>query len=183
MNKTLVLASTSPRRLRMLREYGIKYKAIAPCSDEKKTEKKMKGSDPAVIAQVIAHEKALSVLPSVKDGIILGADTIVVLGKDILGKPRNIKDAARILGRLSGVALIDARSKKTLLTNEVSHVTFDRISRGKIREYIRNNHVMDKAGAYAIQDGADPFIKKISGSYNNVVGLPVEKVISILKKF
>jgi septum formation protein len=113
----------------------------------------------------------------------------VVLGNEIIGKPSSKKDAERILGKLSGsthkvitsVAFIDAETRKTLVTFDESFVTFDKIGLIKIRQYIRDNHVLDKAGAYAIQEGADPFIRKIRGSYNNVVGLPIEKVGKILK--
>jgi septum formation protein len=187
--KKIILASTSPRRIRMLREFGIPYTLISPHADEEKIKKSIKSSDPVKVAQVIAHEKARSVVKKFKKGIILGADTIVVLGKHIIGKPRSKKDAERILGRLSGsthrvitgVAFIDSGSQKTLITHGVSYVTFDRIGPAKIRDYIEKNHVLDKAGAYAIQDGADPFIREIKGSYYNVVGLPIELVKTVLK--
>jgi septum formation protein len=189
MVKKLILASTSPRRKRMLREFKIPFTLIEPHADEGKIQRGIKNRNPAVIAQAVAYEKAKSVLKKIKHGIILGADTIVVLGNEIMGKPESNEDAERILGKLSGsthrvitaVAFIDAETQKTLITHEVSYVTFDKIGINKIKQYIRENHVLDKAGAYAIQDGADPFIRKIKGSYYNVVGLPIEKVKRILK--
>lgn len=185
----LILASTSPRRRRMLKEFNIPFSLVKPLANEAKIQKKIKSTDPVIIAQQIAYEKAKSVQKKIKKGIILGADTIVVLGREVIGKPKNQKDAERILGKLSGsthrvitgVAFIDAATQKTLVTSGISYVTFDRIGIDKIREYITENQVMDKAGAYAIQDGADPFISRIKGSYYNVVGLPIEKVIKILK--
>jgi septum formation protein len=187
--KKLTLASTSPRRRRMLKEFKIPFTLIEPDADEEKIKRDVKSRDPVVVAQVIAAEKARSVLGKVKKGVILGADTIVVLGDEIIGKPMSQKDAERILGKLSGsthrvitaIAFIDAETQKTLITHDVSYVTFDKIGINKIRQYISDNHVLDKAGAYAIQDGADPFIRRIKGSYYNVVGLPIEKVKRILK--
>jgi septum formation protein len=189
MAKKLILASTSPRRRRMLREFKIPFTLIEPHADEEKIKRGIKSKDPVVIAQIIAYEKAKSVLKKFKKGIILGADTIVVLGNEIIGKPRSQKDAERILGKLSGsthrvitaIAFIAADTQKTLVTYDISYVTFDKIGINKIRSYITENHVLDKAGAYAIQDGADPFIRRIKGSYYNVVGLPIEKVKYILK--
>lgn len=189
MIKKLVLASTSPRRRRMLKEFNIPFTLIKPVADEAKIQRGIKSKNPAVIAQVLAHEKARSVLKKIKRGIILGADTIVVLGNHIIGKPKSQKDAERILGKLSGsthrvitaIALVDAETQKTLVTYDISHVTFDKIGINRIRQYIADNHVLDKAGAYAIQDDADPFIRRIKGSYYNVVGLPIEKVKNILK--
>ena len=189
MIKKLILASTSPRRRQILKEHNIRFTLIKPYVDEKKIKCGIKSRDPRVTANIIAYEKAKSVLKKFKKGLILGADTIVVLGNEIIGKPASKKDAERILGKLSGsthkvitsTAFIDAETGKSLITYDESFVTFDRIGIKKIRQYIRDNHVLDKAGAYAIQEGADPFIRKIKGSYSNVVGLPIEKVKKILK--
>jgi len=175
----------------MLREFKIPFTLVEPHADEEKIKRSIKSKDPLVVAQIIAYEKAKSVLNKYKSGIILGADTIVVLGDEIIGKPKSQKDAERILGKLSGsthrvitaVAFIDAQTQKTLVTYDLSYVTFDKIGIEKIRSYISKNHVLDKAGAYAIQDGADPFIRRIKGSYYNVVGLPIEKVRYILKQW
>jgi septum formation protein len=191
MTKKLILASTSPRRRIMLKEFKIQFTLVEPHADEDRIKRGIKSPDPRVIAGTIACEKAKSVLKKFKHGIVLGADTIVVLGNEIIGKPRSEKDAERILGKLSGsthrvitgIALIDAETRKTVVTYDESFVTFDKIGIKKIREYMRDNHVMDKAGAYAIQEGADPFIRKIEGSYYNVVGLPIEKVKRLLKQW
>jgi septum formation protein len=189
--KKLILASTSPRRRIMLKQFRMKFTIARPSANETVLMRRVKNRDPRVIAGVLAHEKAKSVVKKFRSGIVLGADTIVVLGNEIIGKPRSQRDAERILGKLSGsthrvitgIALIDAETGKTAVTFDVSHVTFDKIGINKIRQYIRDNHVLDKAGAYAIQEGADPFIRKIKGSYYNVVGLPIEKVKKILKNW
>jgi septum formation protein len=190
MNK-LILASTSPRRHEILKQFGIKYSFIRPTADEEAAKRKLRSKDPYRTACSLAHIKALSVLPAVKSGIILGSDTVVILKGRLIGKPRSKKDAFNILLNLSrnthsvvtAVAFIDAKTGKTLVTYDESFVTFKKITRTWIRDYIATNNVMDKAGAYAIQGDSDPFIKEIRGSYYNIVGLPIEKVKSILKKW
>ncbi|HRU38619.1 MAG TPA: Maf family protein [Candidatus Goldiibacteriota bacterium] len=191
MKKKLFLASTSPRRISLLKEHGIKFKKIKPEADEKSIERRMSGYDPVLIAQRLAYEKAFSVINKVKDGVILGADTIVVYNGVILGKPSGIAVAKRTLSRLSGsthrvitgIAMIDARSKTTILDAGISYVTFKKLTSAEINAYVINNNVMDKAGAYAIQEGADPFVKSIKGSYYNIVGLPLELVKKRLASF
>jgi septum formation protein len=187
----LILASTSPRRHQILKQFRIKYSFVKPTADEEKAKRKMKTSDPYKIACGLAYIKALSVLPRVKNGIILGSDTIVVLNGRTIGKPRSKKEAFRIIRDLSrnthcvvtAVAFIDAKTGKTLITYDETFVTFKKLSDSWIRDYIRDNHVMDKAGAYAVQENSDPFIKKIKGSYYNVVGLPIEKVKRVIKEW
>jgi septum formation protein len=187
--KKLVLASTSPRRKDILKEFGIKFTVMAPDTDEDAVKKGIRSRNPYMIANTIAFEKARSVLGRVKSGIILGSDTIVALGDEILGKPDSVKHAEQILGKLSGsthrvitsIAFIDAETGRTLVTCDESRITFKKMSAGAIKKYIEETHVLDKAGAYAIQENSDPFVKKTTGSYYNIVGLPIEKVIKILK--
>jgi septum formation protein len=127
----------------------------------------------------------------VKKGLILGSDTIVILKGRVIGKPASKKEAYNILRSLSlnrhcvvtAVAFIDAATGKTLVTYDESFVTFKKIGEEWIRDYVENYNVMDKAGAYAVQENSDPFIKKIEGSYYNVVGLPIEKVKRIIKNW
>ncbi|HNZ29686.1 MAG TPA: nucleoside triphosphate pyrophosphatase, partial [Candidatus Goldiibacteriota bacterium] len=179
----------SPRRKDILKQFGIKFKVIAPDSDEEAVKKSLKTDNPYEIANIIAYEKAKSVLPKVKKGIILGSDTIVVLKGEILGKPKDKKDAIRILSKLSSnthsvitsIALIDAQTGKSIVTYDESNITFKHMSKTAVKKYIDENHVLDKAGAYAIQENSDPFVKKTTGSYYNIVGLPIEKLITTLK--
>ena len=121
----------------------------------------------------------------------LGADTIVVVGREILGKPRDRADAARMLRRLSGrphkvvtaVALIGSNQNKFEdVRAESTKVVFNRLSAADIRDYVASGEPMDKAGAYAIQGRASRWIPKIVGDYCNVVGLPVTLVVQMMKK-
>ena len=127
----------------------------------------------------------------IKKGIIITADTIVVLNKEILGKPINEKDAFKILNKLSGkthivytgFAISNLQEEKTIIDYEKTLVTFRKLNRKEILDYIRTGSPMDKAGAYGIQDDFGAvFIKKINGCYYNVVGLPLSKVYSTLQK-
>ena len=187
----LVLASRSPRRKMILKKFGIKFRTVHPKINEERVKKGIKSKNPYKIANTIAYEKAKSVLNKVKSGIILGSDTIVVLGKRIIGKPKSKKDAEKILKALSGsthsvitsLAFIDAKTYKSMVTYDETRIKFRKMSVTKIKEYINNYYIMDKAGAYAIQEGADPFVKSYKGSYYNIVGLPIELVRYILRNW
>ncbi len=189
--KKIILASTSPRRHQILKDFGIKFDFVKPRLDEARAAKQLNTNIPRKIACGLALAKARSVLNKVKTGIILGSDTIVVLRGRIIGKPRSKKHAFETLKALSrekhcvvtAVAFIEAQTGKTLVTYDESFVTFRHLEPEWIKNYIETNHVMDKAGAYAVQENSDPFIKKIEGSYYNVVGLPIEKVKRILKEW
>ncbi|MCE5299482.1 MAG: Maf family protein [Spirochaetia bacterium] len=190
MKKELILASTSPRRHQILRRFKIPFTFIRPSADEAKAARELKSKVPEKVACHLAYVKAASVADRVKKGIVLGSDTIVVIGKNrIVGKPASKKHAYEILSALSrdthrvvtAIAMIDAADGKTLVTYDTSYVTFKHLSPRWIKNYIEENHVMDKAGAYAAQEQKDPFIREIKGSYYNVVGLPVEKLKVLLK--
>ena len=186
--KKIILASTSPRRHQILKAFGIKFEYIKPRLHEGRAAAKLGTKDPIKIACGLSYAKAKSVLNKAKEGIILGSDTIVILRGKIIGKPRSKKHALEILLALSksihrvvtAVAFIDVRTSKTVITYDESYVTFRKLENICIKNYIETNHVMDKAGAYAVQENSDPFIKKIHGSYYNVVGLPIEKVKYVL---
>ncbi len=185
----IILASNSPRRKELIKKICEKFEKIKPEVDEKIILEKIKNRNPYKIACILAFEKAKSVLNKFKKGIVLGADTIVVLKNEIIGKPDSKKHAISILKKLNnsthrvitGIALINVETFETIVDYDVSYVTFKKLSLKDIRDYIDKNNILDKAGAYAIQEGADPFIKKIKGSYYNIVGLPVEKLKKILK--
>ena len=121
-------------------------------------------------------------------GVILGADTLVVLGKKILGKPADAEDAYRMLYRLSGsthrvvtgVAVIDASTGKTIVACEESRVRMKKLSLDQLMSLSQKH--LDKAGAYAIQEKNDPIAAVIKGSYDNVVGLPVNRVAAMLQQ-
>jgi septum formation protein len=193
----LVLASASPRRQELLRNAGIRF-AVHPTDVP---EIPHPGEAPRVFAERMAQEKALAVFQQRPHDTILGADTVVVVDEQILGKPRDQADAADMLRQLSGRSHIvitgvcltgwlqpetgnqkvetrfqDVRSETTL-------VTMDTLSERDIRAYIATDEPMDKAGAYAIQGMASRWISRIEGDYFNVVGLPVALVWQVLREY
>ena len=182
-----MLASASPRRSELLRNAGIAFAVHPPQVDETRH----KQESPIKYAQRVARDKARAVSKQDPDAIVLGADTIVVVGREILGKPRDAADAARMLRRLSGrahkvitaVALTGSNPQKFEdVRAESTKVVFNRLSAADIRDYVASGEPMDKAGAYAIQGRASRWIPKIVGDYCNVVGLPVTLVVQMMKK-
>lgn len=189
----LVLASASPRRAELLRAAGIDFDVLMANVDESVHP----GETPAQHVARLAEEKALRVLPEARNRPVLGADTVVVVDGEILGKPADAADAGRMLRILSGrqhqvmtgVALIPEPASAGLdgsitLSDgiEVTTVEFAPISPAEIAAYVGSGEPMDKAGAYAIQGLASRFVTRIEGSYSNVVGLPVALVYDLCKR-
>lgn len=188
-NKTigkLILASASPRRKELLTQAGLEFECIPSTIEEIITKK-----NPKAVVRELAYTKALDVAGSFNDdATIIGADTVVVFKGEIMGKPKDTDDAVRMLKKLqgkkqyvyTGVAILKKNKnkikKKVFVSKTV--VYMKPISNLWISEYVKSGEPMDKAGAYAIQGKADVQIKKIKGSYNNVVGLPIEKVLKVL---
>lgn len=174
------LASKSPRRRKLLKQLNLTFKSFSVDMDEKVKE----NEKPSSTVLRLSKEKLEIAKLKVKSGIIITADTIVVLDSLILGKPKNKKDAFRILKMLSGrthivytgYAIFNSNNNKTICEYETTKVTFRKLSDEEILEYIEGGSPMDKAGAYGIQDDFGAvFIKKINGCYYNVVGLPLAK--------
>jgi septum formation protein len=174
------LASKSPRRRKLLKQLNLKFKSFSVEMDEK-IHPNEKPSNSVIR---LSKEKLELAKLKVKNGIIITADTIVVLNKTVLGKPLNKKDAFRILKLLSGkthivytgYSIFNFRNNNTISEYEKTEVTFRDLTDGEIEEYINGGSPMDKAGAYGIQDDFGAvFIKKINGCYYNVVGLPLAK--------
>lgn len=198
----LVLASASPRRQELLRSAGIAI-TVQPTNIP---EIPLDGENPKVFAERLAREKAWAIFKLRPNEFVLGADTIVVVDKQILGKPANAADAARMLGLLSGrthevttgVCLMGPRPAATPETasggaskhdsvlgdtrSETTLVTMSKFSDEEIQAYIATGEPMDKAGAYAIQGMASRWIPRIEGDYSNVVGLPVALVYKMLRE-
>jgi septum formation protein len=178
----LVLASASPRRQELLRNAGIAFVVQAADIDERPRE----GETPRECAERLAREKALAVAEAYPGDRILGADTVVAVDGEILGKPRDAGDAARMLRMLSGrvhevitgVCVVEPGASET--RSESTLVTMNELSDEEIRDYIATGEPMDKAGAYAIQGRAGRWIPRIEGDYSNVVGLPVALVCRML---
>ncbi len=183
-NKKLQLISTSPQRAALLRSAKISFEIRPPFSDEKRH------VDETSIAYVVrtAHEKAESV-PLQPGVILLGADTIVVLENQIFGKPADPKEAVTMLRKLSGkmhevITGVCLRScEKTICFHVATSVLFRDLSEADISAYVATGDSLDRAGSYAIQGGAAGMVRRIDGSYSNVVGLPLCEVIEALETF
>ena len=183
----LVLASASPRRQELLRNAGIIFE-VQPAHIP---EDPLPGESAKECAERLAREKALAVAGQRPDlrpnDCVLGADTVVVVDGEILGKPSDAADAARMLRRLSGrehqvitgVCLVV--SGQCSVVSETTSVTMSEISEKEIADYVASGEPMDKAGAYAIQGVASRWIPRIEGDYSNVVGLPVALAWGMLR--
>lgn len=181
----LILASSSPRRQELLREAGIPFE-VEPAHVN---EDQRSGEPPLIYACRLAAEKAQAVAQRHPQRWVLGADTIVVIDGEILGKPRDSQDAARMLRLLSGgvhevttaVSLI-APGRGVETRSCTTRVWFRALASEEIQRYVAGGEPMDKAGAYAIQGGAARWADRIEGEYSNVVGLPLSLVTEMLRK-
>jgi septum formation protein len=181
----LILASSSPRRIQLLKEGNFFPEVIAPQVAE------LSGDflTATELAQCNAKLKAAAVAALNPDAVVLGADTIVALGLEIFGKPKDFEDAGRILGKLAGkthevitgVALLEPSIGRLTLQSASSKVTLRALSTMEIENYLKANNPLDKAGAYAAQNSATTLIERIDGSFTNVVGLPMEIVRPLLE--
>ena len=184
----LILASQSPRRKLLLRQIGLRF-VVRPSAVH---EDVWDHESPEHNAKRIALSKAVEVSRSVRRGIVIGADTIVVLGKTILGKPRTKSEAKLMLKRLSGrmhtvytaFALIDVETKRRIVRIEKTKVWFRILTNREIEGYVKSGSPMDKAGAYGIQDDYGAvFVKRVEGCFYNVVGFPLTKFYQTLEEF
>jgi septum formation protein len=183
--QVLILASSSPRRQELLREAGIAFEVHAARIQEERTS----GESALEYACRLAREKAQAVAGSFLGRYVLGADTIVVVDNEVLEKPRDSSDAARMLRLLSGrghqvitaVCLVTPQGGSHI-RSVITLVYFRDVSEEEIQRYITGGEPMDKAGAYAIQGGAGPWVQSIEGDYSNVVGLPVTVVKEMLSE-
>ncbi|MEI7812382.1 MAG: Maf family protein [Ignavibacteria bacterium] len=181
------LASKSPRRRKLLKLFNLKFKSFSVDLNEEIPD----GEHPVSTVKRLSLQKLEAAKSKVKCGIIITADTIVVLNKKIIGKPKDEKDAAEILKLLSGkthsvytgFAIYNSVSGKTIINYVKTRVTFRKLENKEITDYIKTGSPMDKAGAYGIQDDFGAvFVNKINGCYYNVVGLPLTKLYDSLKQ-
>ncbi len=187
MSKKIVLASASPRRRQLLSSLGLEFTVEPSCCEEKIMLRDSFGS----LAADIAEQKARAVAGHHQNSLIIGADTIVVIDGDIMGKPSTEKEAAQMLIKLSGrwhsvftgVALIDTQSNIVTKDYEQSKVKFKQLSKSEIQNYIATGEPMDKAGSYGIQGLGALLVEKIEGCYYNIVGLPLFKLNYMLYGF
>lgn len=181
-----ILASASPRRKELL-AMVLAEPFLVQVSE---VDEHVSIKDPAELVQVLAQRKAEAVAAGQSGAIVFGADTVVALRGQILGKPRDREDARRMLRQLSGqthtvytgVALVHTDSGKTLVEADSTEVTFAKLSEAEIEAYLKTGEYADKAGAYGIQGGAARHIEKIEGCYFNVMGFPVHRVYELLKE-
>jgi septum formation protein len=182
---SIILASSSPRRREFLKQLGIPFKVVVPRVEEQPE----KREEPGHFAWRLAVDKARDVASRVSDrSIVIAADTIVVLGKKILGKPKDAADARRMLKMLSGrehevitgVCVVQGKKRRSFVAS--TDVEFKKLTKQEIDFYIASGEPMDKAGAYAIQGIGSFLVREIRGSYTNVVGLPVAELLDVLER-
>ena len=176
----LILASNSPRRREILTDLGYEF-SVCPSLFEERAE----GLSARDTVAAFARGKAAEVFSRDPNSVVLGADTVVAYGEEILGKPKSEEDAKRMLRLLSGkthsvytgVCVVSAKGVRETVVETL--VTFNELAEETINGYVNSGLPMDKAGAYGIQDGF-PLVKEIKGSYTNVVGLPAEETQALL---
>ena len=184
---SLVLASASPRRAELMQEAGFAFEIVAPEVDEAHDESL--SCEDLTIAN--ARDKALAVAQQRPDCVVIGADTLVYLQGIPFGKPRDMADAAGMLRRLSGhthqvctgVALVARGGEVQQCFHVISDVTFKPLTDATIQDYHSRIQPLDKAGAYAVQDESALIIEKVEGSWSNVKGLPMERLVTELASF
>jgi septum formation protein len=176
----VILASGSPRRAALLRQLGLDFKVLPSQAAEIHCAQ----LTALEVSQINACRKARSVAEKHSDALVLGADTLVFLDTALYGKPPDLEAAYRMLEELQGrthhvvtaICLLHLRERRQRVFAETTAVTFRPLDALKIRRYLARVNPLDKAGAYAIQEAGGLIIEKISGSYSNVVGLPVERL-------
>jgi nucleoside triphosphate pyrophosphatase len=176
----LILASVSPRRAELLRELGREFRVVSSEVPEIHHDQLTARE----ISQINAYRKARAVAKRFPDALVLGADTLVCLETTLFGKPATREHAVQMLEQLQGrthevitaICLLHLRNHRQRIFVDATAVTFRELDEAKIRRYLARVNPLDKAGAYAIQEAGDMVVERISGSYANVVGLPVEKL-------
>ena len=187
MSKNIILASASPRRKQLLEQVGLVFDIIPSDVDEDV----FVHYDPLKNIQVIALQKAQNVAMKVQKGLIIGADTQVIVNGKVLGKPIDKTDAVNMISILSGkthkvitgIAIIDVDTGLKETWVETTMVTFRKLTLDEILSYIDSGEYEGKAGAYGIQGRAAAFVERIEGCYFNVVGLPLSKLMERLRRF
>ena len=190
MNKKIILASGSPRRSEILSNIGIEFTIVKSCADESSISPE--GIPVDMYVQELALLKATEVYSRVaaKDALIIGADTVVSIDGDILGKPKDDEDAFRMLKSLSGkthqvytgYCVVNTNDGYSVCGAQCTEVTFAQLTDDDIHEYVHTGETSDKAGSYAIQGKGVMLVEKINGDYFNVVGLPVRSLVELMKK-
>lgn len=176
----LILASASPRRAELMRQLELEFLVIPSDAPEVHNEQLTARE----VSQINAYRKARAVAKRLPDALVVGADTLVYLNGKVFGKPRDRAEAERMLDELqgqthqvvTGVCLVHLRAHRQLVFAEMTDVTFRPLTSEQIQNYLTAINPLDKAGAYAIQENGDLLIHEISGSFSNVIGLPMERL-------
>jgi len=185
--RKIVLASASPRRKELLQKIGLKFEVDASnCAEEIDPTLK-----PDEIVRRISIEKACAVASRHKDAVIIAADTIGVIGKKLLGKPRTAGEARKMLAQISGKShevitgftVLDTATNKVISGTVNTKVYIKKMTQQEIDAYVQTGEPLDKAGAYGIQGLGAVIVEKIEGDYYNVVGLPLSALANALKEF
>ncbi len=184
---TLVLASSSPRRRELLATLGLSFSIAASAVDESTPAH----LTPTEIVETLSLRKANKIAGEMNRGLVIGSDTIVVLDGQVLGKPKDEEDAFQMLTKLqgrehtvySGVAIVDAETKRQEVSSRSTKVAIRSLTPDEIRAYIKTGEPMDKAGSYAIQGIGSTLVEGIVGDYFTVVGLPLMTTAELLKRF
>ena len=185
--QSVVLASASPRRRELLKKIIPRFRVVPSRVDEGQ----FRDKDPEEFALRAAAAKAEAVGRKNPSSLTIAADTVVVLGAEMFGKPKSRTEARRMLSRLSGrehkvitvVVLYRHRDGRTASGVERSRVTFKTLSPSVIESYLKAVNCLDKAGAYAIQESGDALVERLRGDYDNVVGLPLALLSRLLQRF
>lgn len=183
--KQIILASASPRRKEIMNLLNIPYEIKIADIDEKIN----KDNDLIQEIENISYLKALKVFNENKDAVVIGADTIVVINNEVLGKPKSKQEAKQMLQMLQNnfhhviTSVTILSNKKSETFSNISKVIFNNMSNEEIDEYINTNEPMDKAGAYAIQGLGAKFVNSIEGDYYAIMGLPINELYKRLKNY
>lgn len=185
--KTIILASASPRRRELLEKTGLRFE-VEPSNYEENIDS---GLGPHVFARKISLEKAKVVAGKHRNAVVIAADTFIVSGNQMLGKPHTENEARKMLGALNrkphsvitGFSIIDTDTNKTLSRSVETRVYFRKLTPAEIDAYVKSKEPLEKAGGYAIQGLGAVIVEKIEGDYFNVIGLPLSALVEALKEF
>lgn len=185
MNPLLVLASASPRRNELLRQLGLAFQVVPA----EAVEIMSRSLTPAEICQINAYRKARAVAKHYPDAVVLGADTLVSLGRNVFGKPVDMNEAFTMMSMLqgqmhevtTGVCLLHLREHRQRAFAVSTTVRFRPLRTSEIRRYFELVDPFDKAGAYAIQEQGEMIVESFDGSFTNVIGLPLERLAEELE--
>ena len=184
--RKIILASRSRARQKLLKQIGLKFQVVESRTKEKRLLKR--SCSDLVIGNAVS--KAKDVAKRFDSGVVIAADTVVLVGKKIIGKPKDIKDASKTLRLLSrrpqwvysGLAVVDINRNKILTAYEKTKIYMHHLSDEQIEKYFRSVSPLDKAGSFDIQGVGGIFIERIEGCFYNVVGLPIARLFKLLNK-